>query len=239
MSPLLMILDDAAMQYSCPSPVRGIKSLRIPRTKVEPFTLSEVKMIINSVRKDFKYYYTVRFFTGMRTGEIDGLKWSYVDFDKRQILVCESLVSGHTVSTKNDTSFRAIDMTQTVFEAMKHQYELTGDGDYVFCTRKGTPLNHNNVTNRIWHPLLKELGLTPRRPYITRHTAATLWLACGESAEWIAKQLGHSTTELLHKVYSRYVPNLTRKDGTAFEKLLLQAYHNNTNSNNAVANIHE
>lgn len=239
MSPLIMILNDASSQYDFPSPTRGIKLLRIARTKVEPFTLQEVKFIIDSVRKDFRFYYTVRFFTGMRTSEIDGLKWQYVDFDKRQILICESLVSGHTVSTKNDTSFRSIDMTQTVYEAMKSQYEHTGDGDYVFCTRKGTPLNHNNVTNRIWHPLLRELGLTARRPYVTRHTAATLWLASGENAEWIAKQLGHSTTELLHKVYSRYVPNLTRRDGTAFEKLLLQTYHNNTNTNNAVANIHE
>lgn len=224
-SPLLMILDDAAIQYATHSQTRGIKSLRIPRTKVLPFTLSEVKLIIDSVRPDFKNYYVVRFFTGLRTGEIDGLKWRYIDFDKRQILIYESLVGGQTVYTKNDISFRSVDMTQTVYDALMDQYGISGKGEYVFCSRKGTPLNHNNVTNRVWHPLLKELGLTPRRPYITRHTAATLWLACGESAEWIAKQLGHSTTELLFKTYSRFVPNLTHQDGSAFENLLNQKYH--------------
>ncbi|MDX2503423.1 MAG: site-specific integrase, partial [Gammaproteobacteria bacterium] len=35
-----------------------------------------------------------------------------------------------------------------------------------------------------------------------------------------ARQMGHSTTEMLFRVYSRYVPNLTRNDGSAFEKLL-------------------
>ncbi len=225
MSPLIMMLDEASEQYNFPSPTSGIKALRIPRTQVQPFTLEEVKLIIDSARDDFKYYYTIRCFTGMRTGEIDGLKWKYVDFEKRQILICESFVSGHVVSPKNDTSIRAIDMTQTVYDAMINQYKLTGDGDYVFCTRKGTPLNHNNVTNRVWHPLLKELNLTARRPYVTRHTATTLWLACGESVEWIAKQLGHSTTELLHKTYSRFIPNLTRQDGSAFEKLLQHKYH--------------
>jgi integrase len=53
-----------------------------------------------------------------------------------------------------------------------------------------------------------------------RHTAATLWLASGEAPEWIARQLGHSSTEMLFRVYSRYVPNLTRQDGSAIDRLL-------------------
>ena len=57
------------------------------------------------------------------------------------------------------------------------------------------------------------LGLEARRAYQTRHTAATLWLAAGENPEWIARQLGHSNTEMLFRVYSRYVPDVTRRDG--------------------------
>jgi integrase len=53
-----------------------------------------------------------------------------------------------------------------------------------------------------------------------RHTCATLWLAAGENPEWIARQLGHTTTEMLFRVYSRYVPNLTRRDGSAFDSLV-------------------
>ena len=53
-----------------------------------------------------------------------------------------------------------------------------------------------------------------------RHTAATLWLASGEAPEWIARQLGHASTEMLFRVYSRFVPNLTRRDGSAFDRLL-------------------
>jgi integrase len=78
------------------------------------------------------------------------------------------------------------------------------------------------VNKRVWKPTLKLLGMKDRRFYQTRHTAATLWLASGEAPEWIAKQMGHTSTEMLFKVYSRYVPNLTRQDGSAFERLLLQ-----------------
>jgi len=59
-----------------------------------------------------------------------------------------------------------------------------------------------------------------RRPYQTRHTAATLFLASGENPEWVARVLGHASTEMLFKVYSRYIPNLTRQDGSAFETLV-------------------
>lgn len=224
MTPLRMILNEAANRFNFSSPYQGIKSLKVPRTDVEPFTLEEVRLILDNVRGDFKNYYTVRFFTGMRTAEIDGLQWDAVDFQQRQVLVRSTLVNGRIESTKTDGSFRAIDMSQLVYDALIAQREATGHNQFVFTTRAGTPLSHNNVTKRVWYPLLRYLGLRKRRAYQTRHTAATLWLASGESPEWIARQMGHSTTEMLFRVYSRYVPNLTRQDGSAFERLLKQNF---------------
>lgn len=224
MTPLRMILNEAANRHNFSSPYQGIKSLKVPRTDVEPFSLEEVRLILDTVRPDFRDYYTVRFFTGMRTAEIDGLQWDAVDFDRRQIIVRSTIVKGEIQSTKNDGSFRSIEMNQLVYDALQRQYQATGQMRFVFCTRNGTPLSHNNVTKRVWYPLLRYLGLRKRRPYQTRHTAATLWLAAGESPEWIARQMGHTTTEMLFRVYSRYVPNLTRKDGSAFERLLRQNF---------------
>jgi len=224
MTPLRMILMAAADRYEFPNPFTGIKPLRLQRKDIEPFTLEEVKLILDNVRDDFRNYYTVRFFTGLRTGEIDGLKWRYVDFERRQILVRETWVYGRTEYTKNDGSQREIDMSQIVYDALQDQHTVTGEGDYVFASPRGEPLNHNNMTDRVWYPLLRFLNLRHRRPYQTRHTAATLWLAAGESPEWIARQMGHRTTEMLFRVYSRFVPNLTRRDGSAFEKLLSQRF---------------
>jgi len=219
-TPLRMILNEAANRYDFSSPYHGIKSLKLPKTDVEPFTIDEVQLILNTVRPDFKNYYLIRFFTGMRTSEIDGLQWQYIDFDRRQILIRQALVRGELVYTKNDGSFRAIDMSQTVFDALQEQKKATEGKQFVFCNTQGNALYHHNVCIRVWHPLLRHLGLRKRRPYQTRHTAATLWLASGESPEWIARQMGHTTTEMLFRVYSRFVPNLTRQDGSAFEKLL-------------------
>ena len=177
-------------------------------------------MVIDNVRKDYRNYFIIRFFTGMRTGEAHGLKWKYIDFERKQILIRESFVADRMTSTKTDSSVREIWMSQPVLEAFNSQKEVTGHKDFVFSNKAGNPLSVHNVTKRVWYPILRLLGLPERRPYQMRHTAATLWLASGEAPEWIARQMGHSSTEMLFKVYSRYVPNLTRQDGSAFEALL-------------------
>jgi len=92
----------------------------------------------------------------------------------------------------------------------------------VFCNSRGNALDNRNVNNRVWQPMLELLGLKRRRLYETRHTCATLWMASGENPEWIARQLGHVNTEMLFKIYSRFVPNLTRQDGSAFERLMIK-----------------
>ncbi len=114
-------------------------------------------------------------------------------------------------------------MTQIVFDALKAQRQASDElATYVFSNREGKPIDNKNFISRVWNPLLRHSELALRRPYQMRHTAATLWLASGEAPEWIARQLGHTSTEMLFRVYSRYVPNLTRRDGTAMDRLLNQ-----------------
>lgn len=221
MTPLRLILNDAADRFHFNTAYTGIKSLKVPKTEVHPFSLEEVNLLLSKVRADYRDYYIVRFFTAMRTGEIDGLQWKYVDFDRREILVRETLVQGRVETPKTPGSIREIQMSGPVYDALQRQKEVTGHfGQFVFCTRNGGALQHTNITKRIWYPTLKHLGLKRRRPYQTRHTMATLWLAAGENPEWIARQMGHTSTEMLFTVYSRFVPNLTRRDGSAFETLL-------------------
>ena len=94
MDPLRRVFEEAADRYDFTTPYVRIKPLKVPKSDVQPLTLQEVKLIVDSVRLDFRNYYIVRFFTGMRTGEIDGLKWKYVDFERRQILIRETIVYG-------------------------------------------------------------------------------------------------------------------------------------------------
>lgn len=221
MAPLRQILADAADRHAFVSPCVNLRPLRIRKSDVDPFTLDQVQTILATVRVDYRDYFTTRFFTGMRTGEAHGLKWKYVDFERRLIMIRETFVLGEDEYTKTDGSQRDIQMNQPVFDALQRQYKATGElSEYVFCNREGNPLDNDNFNDRVWAPLLRHLGLKHRRPYQMRHTAATLWLASGEQPQWIAGQLGHTSTEMLFRVYSRFVPNLTRQDGSAIDRLL-------------------
>ncbi|MCD1598277.1 site-specific integrase [Rheinheimera aquimaris] len=221
MAQLRKILAEAAIRYTFDNPFVDIKPLKIEKPLINPLTLQEVRMFLAGVRPDFRQYYTIRFFTGLRTAEVDGLKWKFIDFERRQIVVQETIVNGNKETPKNQHSYRHVHMSNAVFEALTAQKLITGHCEFVFCNAAGNPLDHRNVTKRIWTPTLKLLGLTHRRAYETRHTAATLWLAAGENPEWIARQLGHSSTKMLFERYSRFVPNVTRQDGSAFEALLI------------------
>lgn len=223
------ILNEAADRHGFVSPCATLKPLKVRKSDIEPFTLDQVQQILATIRPDYRDYFVVRFFTGMRTGEVHGLKWQYVDFANRLILIRETFVLGEDEYTKTDSSQRDIQMSQPVFEALQRQHQATGKlSQYVFCNREGQPLDNKNFSDRVWYPLLRHLDLKRRRPYQMRHTAATLWLASGEAPEWIARQLGHANTQMLFQVYSRYVPNLTRRDGSAIDRLLASRFASGT-----------
>jgi integrase len=217
---LCSILSEASTRFDFADPSTEIKPLKVRKKEVLPLNLSEVKKVINGAPTDFKDYFVVRFFTGLRTGELHALKWQHINFLDRQILVSESIVNGVIGNTKSTSSDRLIQMSDAVYMALK-RLEKVKESDFVFV-RNGEPLTQSYVTQSIWYPLLKRLNLSKRRPYETRHTAATLWLAAGENPEWIARQLGHSNTQILFDTYSRFVPNLTRMDGSAANKFFNQ-----------------
>ncbi|MCZ8317208.1 MAG: DUF3596 domain-containing protein [Silanimonas sp.] len=215
------ILNEGCDRYGLQSAGRSLKRLKQRRTQVMPFSLDEVDLLISKVRKDYAPYLTVRLLTGLRPGEAHGLQWRDVDLAGGVFHIVRTLSRKGDGQTKTEGSRRTIPMVPLVRAAFEAQKGYAIEGcPWVFHTIHGNPIDSVNFTNRIWYPLLRHLGLEPRVPYQMRHTAATLMLAAGENPEWVATVLGHSTTEMLFRVYSRFVPNITRNDGTAFAGLV-------------------
>jgi len=134
-----MILNEAADRYNFNTPYIGIKQLKIPRGDIDPFNLDEVNLLLANVRADFRNYYLVRFFTGLRTAEIDGLQWKYVDFEKNLISIRETLVNGFFETTKTPESVRDIAMSKPVF-----------DSQAIFSETYISPLYKSFSEHRFW-----------------------------------------------------------------------------------------
>jgi len=218
---LRQILAETALQSGTPSAGAAVLPLQERRHAVRPFSWSEVERLIAAAPAHLAQYVRVRCLSGLRSGEINGLRWDQVDFEAGLVSITRARVEGLEVLPKNEYSERDIPLTQPLRAALAAQHALTGSADgYVFQTGRGRPIDTSNFANRDWPAMLAKADLAHRRPYQTRHTAATLMLAAGEDPQWIARVLGHADCQMLWRVYSRHIPNLTRRDGSAFEAAL-------------------
>lgn len=228
---LKAIVDEAAVHAGAPSAAARIKRLKVPRSDVEPFTLQECMRLVDAIRPDYRDYLVVRVYTGMRTGEVNGLRWRNVDLDRGLVMVRETFTHGEMDETKTASSWREVELPSVVHEVLKTRFERQRPARdaFVFSNGAGKPIDNHNFTKRIWYPLLKRLGIRARRPYQLRHTAATLWLSAGENPTWIARQLGHSSLEMLYRTYARWTRNMTKRDGASFDRLLMDVAHAEVN----------
>ena len=94
----------------------------------------EIKSILDVLEDSDKNLIATLFFTGMRAGECIGLKWEYIDFNKKTISIREQMVNGEQKQIlKTTKSQRIIPMIEALIPYLEHQYKLTGkQNSYVF-----------------------------------------------------------------------------------------------------------
>lgn len=183
-------------------------------------TIQEVQRFLDTVSAEWRDYFIVRFWTGIRSCEIHGLHWEHIDFDHRLIRIRQNLVNGELGEVKTPKSRRELKMCDTLLNVFTRlKAGKRDDSPFVF-THRGEPLDTHFISKKIWYPTLKKAGLRRRRAYETRHTAAVLHIAAHENPLYISHMLGHSDTRLLFEVYAPYVANASRSDGSAFNELM-------------------
>ena len=209
-------------------PTEHVRGLREPQTEVDPLDPDMVTAFLTVCPAWWRPYFTVAFWTGGRPNELAALKWGDVDAARGILRIRAGRYRGKEGPPKTASSVRDIDLLPAVIEALKAQkaQQATerlkrGRGapetghDYVFTGPEGGLLNVNALRDRSWYPTLREASLSRRTMYQTRHTFASNALAAGESPSWVAAMLGHASPEILFSVYARYIPNRTRRDGSA------------------------
>ena len=157
--------------------------------------------------------------TGLRKGELLGLKWTDLDLDGGTLSVRRSLkVTDHGLDfgpTKNKASRRSVPLNKSAVAALKaHRLrqneerlrlgELWEDQDLVFPNRVGKPINPSNLYNREYKPLLKRAGLENERFtfHSLRHTFASALCNGRVYPNVIQSLLGHSSITQTMDTYS-------------------------------------
>jgi len=193
-----------------------VDNLRIDEPTINPLSMNEVTKVLECVHPHYRNCLTLLFFTGLRFGEMAGLKWKNVHLDRKTARICETLVYGKEGRTKTRKSNRDIDLLPPAIEALIDQGNRTHKkSDYVFLDIHGKPLTTDHMREVIWKPALEKAGIEYIPMMQTRHTFATISLSEGENIGWIQHMLGHSSLQMIFTKYYAWMPKETRNDGSA------------------------
>ncbi len=189
-------------------------------THIEPLNFDEKARFLQALPVRWRPYFEIAFGTGLRPSEQIALKWERVDWQRNVVQIVEGWREGQLTQLKVASAHREVDILPPIRKAFERQRLVAGGSELVFPSSRGTYIDDHNLRKRIWYPALEKAKLKPRDLYNTRHTFATHALVSGEDPGWVAKMLGHTTLQMLITRYYRYVPNLTRQDGTMLAKWL-------------------
>lgn len=159
--------------------------------------------------------------SGMRRGELFGLRWGRVDVVERCVTVAESDYKGYSAPPKTRASRRKVFVGSVVCDALAGlRPESVQPDDLVFHSERGTPLNAENVRNRVLHPACDRAGIPRVGWHNFRYTYATWAEATGESIKALQAQLGHTDSRVTLNVYTQPMPVAQRRVASKVELVL-------------------
>ena len=213
------------------NPASLVQPPRVPRREERALPPDEVVALLNAARGDrLEALYILGVTTGMREGELLGLRWRDVDLDTGLLTVRYALVALpgelRIMETKTAGSRRAFPLAPFQVRALLRRRDIYNEErqmrgwtehGIVFPRENGMPL-HPTSFRRRFNQLVKAAGLPPHKPHELRHTAATLLHADGVPARIAADLLGHSRVGILLDRYTHTSPALLREAMAAMER---------------------
>jgi len=232
-------LKQAVMDGLIPRNVtETVKPPQPSREEMCPLTPEQAKLLLQVVHEAgdrLEALYVLAIHTGLRQGELLGLKWDDVDLEDGSLQVRRTLTMTKDgpvfTSPKTTGSRRSVKLTSKAIEALKRHLErqlgeidkvgpLWSENGLIFASETGEPLDRRAVTKLKFKPLLKRAGLPEVRFHDLRHTCATLLLTRNVNPKIVSEMLGHSTIAITLDTYSHVLPNMRDQAAAAMEEAL-------------------
>jgi integrase len=167
-------------------------------------TPQEIKQFLNATEPAYKALFILAIMTGLRRGEILGLKWSDIDFDNQVILVQRSVFNNEFSDLKTNGSYRTIPMDNRLTAIlMEHKINASANKlDLVFPRKDGRIMNGSYLSAKVLKRTLKKAQINkPIRFHDLRHSFATLLIFQKEHMKIIQSLMGHSDIKTTMNTY--------------------------------------
>ncbi|WP_196599240.1 tyrosine-type recombinase/integrase [Pectinatus frisingensis] len=198
---------------------------RFEKPEIRIFSPKEIEIILRTCHDTTwsKRYYPIILLgatTGMRIGEILGLRWCDILFPTSEVYIKRSLQQSLEIglfleTPKTKAGIRKISVTEDVIKELK---ELKKDAPTMdikqeqlcFITKNNTPIAPHNF-ERVWHQILVKTNVPYRNFHVLRHTHATELLAQGIPIIEVSRRLGHARVSHTLELYGHAIPNYDNK----------------------------
>jgi integrase len=176
--------------------------------EANPYTAEEIEELIAAADGWERTLLTFYFFTGVRRGEALALTWSKVYLERDRALINRTLTARHGITTpKTKSSRRLIQFGPRVRDELIKQRERGQlRSQFVFPNREGERINVRWATDKVWRRIVERAQVPYRSIGQCRHSFAVLALKQRKPLNWIQRQMGHSTLQMLFKHYLRWIP---------------------------------
>lgn len=221
------------------NPCDRVDPPKAKKVKIEYLDVEQSILLLDLMENEpiqYRTAVTILLFTGMRRGELLGLEWSDINYQKQLIDISRSSQylpdrGIYEDGTKNDSSSRVIKVTDSVIKAFKElqswqmeQHMLMMDvwenSNKVFTTYYGAPMHPDTLTSWFHDFIAEHPELPPIHLHSLRHTNATLSIANGEAVTTVAGQLGHVDATTTTKIYAHSIQSAQAKAADKMEELL-------------------
>lgn len=212
--------------------------------EIQPLSIEQVQQLQAAAHDHrLEALFLLALGTGMRRGEIMGLKWQDIDFTVGTLQVRRVLTRVPTKSRdaqgltymetepKTDRGRRCLFLPPFVLESLKRHRvrqleaklkagDAWQDHDYVFCTSVGTHLNPSKDILDQFKRLLQKAGLPDVRFHDLRHSVATALLCLETNPKIVQEVLGHSAISVTMDIYSHVLPTMQKEAMNKLDKAL-------------------
>ncbi|MBX6765537.1 MAG: site-specific integrase, partial [Rubrobacteraceae bacterium] len=216
------------------NPTGSVKPPRPRRDEIRPLSADQARRFLDTVSGErLEALYVLAVTTGMRQGELLGLKWEDIDLDAGTLSVRRTLSEvrgGRKFEAPKSGKGRRIRLSGRAITALRAHRKalleermqragLWQEQDLVFPSGVGTPMSGRNLY-REFKTLLKRADLPDIRFHDLRHTCATLLLRQGVNPKFVQELLGHADISLTLNTYSHILPDMGDAAASAMDAAL-------------------